>query len=366
MEKVHIDGSLTMIDAARQTFDLREIDNRRFLYNPDTRVLIFGEQAAIRGDASGSHLEDHGNSGVYEPFDSFIRGWAGTGEAYQHGVIHFTPKISETDTELLTGANNTLQMFRENGADGDTLVRGFGSVREQALSEILSGSEKEAAQVLVYPFRADYALEKGEIEEYNRSMNVNRACMEAIDKAVSDSSYKAFHYDLDAAARLVIKRFGFERLNFVLANVVSVHAYDGRYSNDNKKWAWNFGGTSQNREIYCNTHPAILDDFVTKVRKIHVHELAQTIGKYEQSHHMARHNRMTYLNTDTGVFIPYDPSGHKQLLHRSEDIAAKQRAAAERRRERQPTLAAQLAEARSKVQPPAPKNPGRQRSAERA
>jgi hypothetical protein len=66
------------------------------------------------------------------------------------------------------------------------------------------------------------------------------------------------------------------------------------------------------------------------------------------------------------VFFPSDPSGHKQLLNRSEDIAAKQRAASERQAERKPTLAEELAEAKKLVQPPASKTHDRKRDPELA
>jgi hypothetical protein len=135
-----------LIDAARQTFDMMEISNRRFMYHTDTCELILGDQAAIKGDSFGSHAEDHGNSGVYEPFDTFIRGWIGTGGPYTHGVIHFAPPISEKNADIFTDAYNTLQMFRENGADADTVVRGFCGAWEQPLSNILPGFQVETKE----------------------------------------------------------------------------------------------------------------------------------------------------------------------------------------------------------------------------
>ena len=128
-----------LIDAARQAFNMQDITNRRFMYDPNTCALILGDQEAIRGLSFGSHAEDHGDSGAKAPFDSFVRGWVGTGEAYKRGVIHFAPPINGKNADRLIDGYNTLQMFRENGAVANTVVRGFPGAWEQPLSEILPG-----------------------------------------------------------------------------------------------------------------------------------------------------------------------------------------------------------------------------------
>lgn len=137
-----------LIDAARQAFNMQDITNRRFMYDPNTCALILGDQEAIKGLSFGSHAEDHGDSGAKVPFDSFVRGWVGTGEAYKHGVIHFAPPISGKNADRLIDGYNTLQMFRENGAVADTVVRGFPGAWEQPLAAVLPGfantKEKES------------------------------------------------------------------------------------------------------------------------------------------------------------------------------------------------------------------------------
>jgi hypothetical protein len=136
---------------------MQDINNRRFMYNTDACALILGDQAAIRGDAFGSHAEDHGNSGAKEPFDCFIRGWIGIGGQSTHGVIHFAPPASGKNVDMFVAAYNTLQMFRENGAVAGTVVRGFGKEWEQPLSNILPGftaqtKEKESEGLMMQYF----------------------------------------------------------------------------------------------------------------------------------------------------------------------------------------------------------------------
>ena len=85
----------------------------------------------------GSHAEDHGDSGASEPYDSFIRGWIGTGKQYPHGIIHFAPNIDSHFAEQFDKGFSTLEMFAENGAGADTVIRGFGGAWEQPLSNLL-------------------------------------------------------------------------------------------------------------------------------------------------------------------------------------------------------------------------------------
>ena len=90
MQKITLENRLLMIDTNTVSFDMQEIENRRFMYSPDSCELIIGEQ--YKGnDLIASHAEEHGKAGAKAPFDNFIRGWIGTGKGYKDGVIHFAP-----------------------------------------------------------------------------------------------------------------------------------------------------------------------------------------------------------------------------------------------------------------------------------
>ena len=132
-----ITDDLTRIDTRSGTFNMQEIENRRFMYQPQTGTLILGRQYH-RSGMYGSHAEDHGDSGAAEPFDSFIRGWIGTGKEYPHGIIHFAPNIDSHFAEQFDKGLSTLEMFAENGAVSDTVIRGFGDAWEQPLSNLIA------------------------------------------------------------------------------------------------------------------------------------------------------------------------------------------------------------------------------------
>lgn len=117
--KAELTAALMLLDTRSMSFDMREIDNRRFMFSPQAGELILGRQYR-GGQLYKSHAEEHFDSGAKAPFDSFIRGWIGTGRDYPDGVIHFAPNIGTDNITAFDNAFSTLQMFSENGAAGDT------------------------------------------------------------------------------------------------------------------------------------------------------------------------------------------------------------------------------------------------------
>ena len=135
---VEIKDSLMLIDTATRRFDMRDIDNRRFMYEPKTGVLILGEQYGKVKGLPGSHAEDLAKAGITAGYDDYVRGWVGPGREYPKGVIHFAPNMDEKNIALFNRAFDTLEMFRENGAGAETVVRAFGKRWEQPLFAILN------------------------------------------------------------------------------------------------------------------------------------------------------------------------------------------------------------------------------------
>lgn len=135
-----------LLDTRSMSFDMREIDNRRFMFSPQAGELFLGRQYR-GGQLYKSHAEEHFDSGAKAPFDSFIRGWIGTGRDYPDGVIHFAPNIGTDNITAFDNAFSTLQMFSENGAAGDTVVRGFGRKWEQPLKDIITPTKERSKTV---------------------------------------------------------------------------------------------------------------------------------------------------------------------------------------------------------------------------
>lgn len=144
--KAELTVALMLLDPRSMSFDMREIDNRRFMFSPQAGELILGRQYR-GGQLYKSHAEEHFDSGAKAPFGSFIRGWIGTGRDYPDGVIHFAPNIGTDNITAFDNAFSTLQMFSENGAAGDTVVRGFGRKWEQPLKDIITQTKERSKTV---------------------------------------------------------------------------------------------------------------------------------------------------------------------------------------------------------------------------
>ncbi len=142
IEKIPIVPEIMRIDTRTQAIDMQQIDNRRFLFNPKTGVLVLGRQYQETSLVNASHAVELADAGITKDFDDFVRGWIGTGRNYPKGVIHFAP-CDRFRKHFFDRAFDTLEMFRENGALAGTVVRGFGSRWEQPLSAILTDLQKE-------------------------------------------------------------------------------------------------------------------------------------------------------------------------------------------------------------------------------
>ena len=138
IEKIPIVPEIMRIDTRTQAIDMQQIDNRRFLFNPKTGVLVLGKQFGKTKGLPGSHAEELAAAGIIKDFDSFVRGWIGTGRNYPKGVIHFAPCVDSGNISLFDRAFDTLKMFQESGALAGTMIRGFGERWEQPLSDIFT------------------------------------------------------------------------------------------------------------------------------------------------------------------------------------------------------------------------------------
>ena len=136
--KIPIVPEVMRIDTWTQAVDIQQIDNRRFMYNPDTGLLVLGRQYAAVSLTDSSHAGELAAAGITKDYDAFVRGWVGTGGDYPVGVVHFAPSVDARNIGLFDRAFDTLKMFADNGALAGTVVRGFGESWEQPLSDIFT------------------------------------------------------------------------------------------------------------------------------------------------------------------------------------------------------------------------------------
>jgi len=123
---------------------------------------------------------------------------------------------------------------------------------------------------LVYPYPVREANERGERSAYFESRDHNGDCAATIDNTINNSSYEPYHYNLDIAAMAVVQRYGFQRVNAVLAYCFQTRAYDGRFSTSNKQWAQGFDLPEKAfSRADLGAHPVLVEDFANHVRKLY-------------------------------------------------------------------------------------------------
>ncbi len=140
----------------------------------------------------------------------------------------------------------------------------------------------------IYRQTGQYAREHGEREQYKASNLANIACRVAIEEAIR-ANFDGMNLKAGAAEG-VIREFGAERVQFVLANTVQQKEWDGRFSRGNKAWAAAFDipadevmSMDRRTQFIVTSHPAILDGFISMVREAaREQERPSVLGKLQK------------------------------------------------------------------------------------
>ena len=98
------------------------------------------------------------------------------------------------------------------------------------------------------------------------------ACKEAIERTISEK-FDGYRLPKDTPDE-VIRKYGSERVSYVLANTVMHSTNDGRFSPDNKAWAKEIEPYAmwENRDLIVSSHPAVLNGFINQTRRYMEHE----------------------------------------------------------------------------------------------
>ena len=141
----------------------------------------------------------------------------------------------------------------------------------------------------IYQQPFDIARQNGELDDWHQSRKLNSECAVVIDKAIKDNNYDLYHYNLKTAVQTATEEYGSDRVAWVLANTIQSQHYDGRYSSSNQAWAKEFDIPADSSGI-LNTHPAIIDGFVTRFREAGAeHEKPSILNALKQGAEKSRH-----------------------------------------------------------------------------
>ncbi len=144
-------------------------------------------------------------------------------------------------------------------------------LRQQKKKEVTPMNDSVA--VPVYYKDGSYARDHKELELFRSSHMENINCKRAIEEAIAR--------DFDGmrlrktVANGVLDKFGAERVALVLAATVQTKSWDGRFSQQNKDWAFSIRMPENRpdidydrRDAYTvGSHPAVLDGFINHARR---------------------------------------------------------------------------------------------------
>ena len=166
------------------------------------------------------------------------------------------------------------------------------SLEDKNITFLKLGRDVDEAELKVNDEIAKFAMKAA----YNKKLPleatmISRNCGLDIEKGIS-THFDGMHLNTDFIANLYAL-YGEERMNYVLANTVQMSESDGRYSPGNKAWAKEINinnAEDDRRTFYVNSHPALLDGFITAYRK-HVKEFKEQLDKEENKEQMSENTR---------------------------------------------------------------------------
>ena len=133
----------------------------------------------------------------------------------------------------------------------------------------------------LYPYSWSEAKRSGQMELWRESHNENIACARAIEQKISDG-YQDNQLS-ETCAKELIEAYGYDRVNWVLANTVQENMQDGRYSARNKNWTRRFSIPKEtlvrNGEFAVYSHPGLVDLVIRQAQ-----EEWQKLGLFEDGH----------------------------------------------------------------------------------
>lgn len=121
----------------------------------------------------------------------------------------------------------------------------------------------------LYRYSAERAKHNNELDIWRESQNENVRCRDYLDEQIREKFDGM--YLPDECAENAIKEFGYDRTMWVIADTILERKSDGRFSEQNRKWAksLNISQDGHNYEFALNSHSCIVDGLAGDVRKMY-------------------------------------------------------------------------------------------------
>ena len=236
----------------------------------EVRNEDFITQDEIDTRLTGGSSFHHGQFRIYEYFMeghdkkdniAFLKNEYGTGGS-SHALIGSDKGHEEHDAKGIR---------LEKGSYGNPYAKVLlkWNVVEKCISELvkadkyLSPKGKEAyAQ-----YKKEQAEEAMRREQEKLEHGIRIECKNAIEQAIAEK-FDGYTLPRDTAEG-VIRQYGKERVEIVLANTITHLSHDGSFSPNNKEWAKSLVPSAdwQTRDYIVTSHPAVLDGFTNQARR---------------------------------------------------------------------------------------------------
>ena len=236
----------------------------------EVRNEDFITQDEIDTRLTGGSSFHHGQFRIYEYFMeghdkkdniAFLKNEYGTGGS-SHALIGSDKGHEEHDAKGIR---------LEKGSYGNPYAKVLlkWNVVEKRIRELvkadkyLSPKGKEAyAQ-----YKKEQAEEAMRREQEKLEHGIRIECKNAIEQAIAEK-FDGYTLPRDTAEG-VIRQYGKERVEIVLANTITHLSHDGRFSPNNKEWAKSLVPSAdwQTRDYIVTSHPAVLDGFTNQARR---------------------------------------------------------------------------------------------------
>lgn len=121
----------------------------------------------------------------------------------------------------------------------------------------------------LYKYSVETAKHDGELDAWRESRRENIRCRDFLDEQVREK-FDGFRLP-DECAENAIKEFGYDRTMWVIANTILERKGDGRFSQQNRKWAesLNIAQDRHNYEFALESHSCTVDGLASDVRKMY-------------------------------------------------------------------------------------------------
>ena len=124
-------------------------------------------------------------------------------------------------------------------------------------------------ETYLYPYSANEARKRGELELWRASHQANISCKRAIEESIRQN-FDGMHLK-DGTVEKIVELYGYKRVEHVLANTVQERRGDGRFRPSNREWANSHYIPPDEMHNCCfaaRSHSAILDGFISNYRKL--------------------------------------------------------------------------------------------------